>query len=61
MRDQFGRYAAEKVAPHCHGWHLKDDLIPMQVVRELAELGVFGITIPEEFGGLGLDKAPCAW
>ncbi len=57
MRDQFSRYAAEKVAPHCHGWHLKDELIPMQVVRDLAELGVFGITIPETFGGLGLDKS----
>jgi len=57
MRDQFARYASEKVAPHCHGWHLRDELIPMQVVRELAELGVFGITIPEEFGGLGLDKS----
>jgi (2S)-methylsuccinyl-CoA dehydrogenase len=57
IRDQFRRYADEKVAPHAHGWHLKDELIPMEVIEELAELGVFGLTIPEEFGGLGLSKA----
>lgn len=57
MRDQFGRYAAERVAPHCHAWHLDEALIPMEVVNELSELGVFGITIPEAFGGLGLDKS----
>ena len=57
IRDQFRRYAEEKVVPYAHGWHLKDELIPMEVIRELAELGVFGLTIPEEFGGLGLSKA----
>jgi len=57
IRDQFRRYADEQVVPHAHGWHLRDELIPMEVIRELAELGVFGLTIPEEFGGLGLSKA----
>ena len=57
IRDQFRRYAEERVVPHAHDWHLKDELIPMEVIRELAELGVFGLTIPEEFGGLGLSKA----
>ena len=57
IRDQFRRYADEKVAPYAHEWHLKDELIPMQVIEELAEMGVFGLTIPEEFGGFGLSKA----
>ncbi len=57
IREQFRRYADERVAPHAHEWHLKDELIPMAVIEELAELGVFGLTIPEEFGGLGLSKA----
>jgi (2S)-methylsuccinyl-CoA dehydrogenase len=57
IRDQFRRYAEERVVPNAHGWHLKDELIPMDVITELAELGVFGLTIPEEFGGLGLSKA----
>src|SRR5690554_1259302 len=57
IRDQFRRFADERVAPHAHDWHLNDELIPMEIIEELAELGVFGLTIPEEFGGLGLSKA----
>ena len=57
IRDQFRRWTDDKVVPHAHDWHLKDELIPMSIIAELAELGVFGLTIPEEFGGLGLSKA----
>ncbi|MEC8292380.1 MAG: acyl-CoA dehydrogenase family protein, partial [Pseudomonadota bacterium] len=57
IRDQFRRYADERVVPNAHEWHLKDELIPMEVIEELAEMGVFGLTIPEEYGGLGLSKA----
>ncbi|AZL58837.1 acyl-CoA dehydrogenase [Tabrizicola piscis] len=57
IRDQFRRYADEKVIPVAHDWHLKDELIPMEVITELAEMGVFGLTIPEEYGGFGLSKA----
>ncbi|UWQ75077.1 acyl-CoA dehydrogenase family protein [Leisingera sp. M658] len=57
IRDQFRRYAVEKVEPHAHDWHLKDELIPLSVIEELAEMGVFGLTIPEEYGGFGLSKA----
>ncbi|NOC94040.1 acyl-CoA dehydrogenase [Ruegeria atlantica] len=57
IRDQFRRYAQEKVEPYAHDWHLKDELIPLEIIEELAEMGVFGLTIPEEFGGFGLSKA----
>ena len=57
IREQFRRFAVEKVEPFAQDWHLKDELIPMEVVGELAEMGVFGLTIPEEFGGFGLSKA----
>lgn len=57
IREQFHRYADERVIPNAHEWHLKDELIPMEIIEELAELGVFGLTIPEEYGGLGLSKA----
>ena len=57
IREQFYRYAQEKVEPYAHEWHLKDELIPMEVIEELAEMGVFGLTIPEEYGGFGLSKA----
>ncbi|MDA7965988.1 acyl-CoA dehydrogenase family protein [Ruegeria sp.] len=57
IRDQFRRYAQEKVEPNAHDWHLNDELIPIEIIEELAEMGVFGLTIPEEFGGFGLSKA----
>ncbi len=57
IREQFRRFAVEKVEPFAHDWHLKDELIPMEIIAELAEMGVFGLTIPEEHGGFGLSKA----
>ena len=57
IRDQFRRYADTEIAPHAHGWHLKDALIPMDVIQSLADMGVFGLTIPEAYGGLGMSKA----
>ena len=57
IRDQFRRFADDRVTPHAHGWHLRDDLIPMEIIDALAEMGVFGLTIPEEHGGFGLSKA----
>lgn len=56
VQDQFRRFAEEKVIPHAHDWHLKDELIPDAIITEMGELGVFGLTIPEEFGGSGLGK-----
>ena len=56
VREQFFRFAQEKIAPFAHDWHLKDELIPLDVVSEMGALGVFGLTIPEEFGGAGLSK-----
>jgi (2S)-methylsuccinyl-CoA dehydrogenase len=57
IRDQFRRFAEDEVVPHAHGWHLRDELIPMEIIGKLADMGVFGLTIPEAYGGLGLSKA----
>ncbi|MGH6719961.1 MAG: acyl-CoA dehydrogenase family protein, partial [Alphaproteobacteria bacterium] len=56
MRDQFRRFADAKVAPEAPGWHRDDRLIPAAILDELAGMGVFGLTVPEEHGGLGLTK-----
>ncbi|MCG8694804.1 MAG: acyl-CoA/acyl-ACP dehydrogenase [Minwuiales bacterium] len=56
VREQFRRFTDEKVAPHAHDWHLNNDLIPLEVIREMSELGVFGLTVPEQYGGLGMGK-----
>jgi (2S)-methylsuccinyl-CoA dehydrogenase len=56
VRDQFHAFAAEKIAPNAHAWHLKDELIPLSLLEEMGELGVFGLTAPEAWGGAGLGK-----
>ena len=56
MREQMRRFAQSEVAPHAHQWHLRNQYIPMAVIDRMAELGVFALTIPESYGGLGLGK-----
>ena len=56
FRDEMRRLAVDAVLPHCHEWHLKNEYIPMELIGQMAEMGVFGLTIPEEYGGLGLGK-----
>ena len=56
IRDQFRRYADERIRPAAHAWHLGDELIPLEILQELADLGVFGLSVPVEHGGLGLPK-----
>lgn len=56
IRSQFRSFARERIAPYAHKWHLADTLIPIEVVQEMADLGVFGVCIAEQYGGLGLGK-----
>jgi (2S)-methylsuccinyl-CoA dehydrogenase len=56
IRAQIRRFTHERIAPNAHAWHLKDALIPDEIVAEMAELGVFGICIAPDYGGLGLGK-----
>ncbi len=56
IRDQFTRFADTEIAPHAQGWHQRDELIPIALIEQLAEMGVFGLTVPEQDGGAGLGK-----
>jgi (2S)-methylsuccinyl-CoA dehydrogenase len=56
IRTEMRRFGEAEVAPHAHEWHLNNAYIPLEVIEHMAELGVFGLTIPEEFGGMGLSK-----
>ncbi|WBH18332.1 acyl-CoA/acyl-ACP dehydrogenase [Sphingomonas radiodurans] len=56
IRDQFRRFTDAEILPHAHGWHLANDLIPDATVAKMADLGTFGVCIPQEHGGLGLSK-----
>jgi len=56
MREEMRKFALDKVVPYAHDWHLKNTYIPLEVIAEMSEMGVFGLTTPEEHGGLGLGK-----
>jgi (2S)-methylsuccinyl-CoA dehydrogenase len=56
IREEIRKFAEAEVVPHAHEWHLKNVYIPLEIIQGLADLGVFGLTIPEEFGGMGLGK-----
>ena len=56
IQDQFRKFTEEEIIPYANEWHLKDDLIPDQTLEKMAELGVFSIAIPENYGGLGMGK-----
>src|SRR5262249_19896326 len=56
IRDQYRRFTDSRIIPNAHKWHLANELVPDEIVRAMADLGTFGVCIPEEFGGLGLNK-----
>jgi (2S)-methylsuccinyl-CoA dehydrogenase len=56
MRQEMRRFAQAEVVPNAHEWHLSNSYIPAEILGKLGELGVFSLTIPEAFGGLGLGK-----
>ena len=56
IREEMRRFADNEVIGNAQGWHRTNSYIPMEVIAQMSELGVFGLTIPEEFGGMGLGK-----
>jgi (2S)-methylsuccinyl-CoA dehydrogenase len=56
IRDQMRKFADSEVVPQAQEWHRSNSYIPLDVVVQMSELGVFGLTIPEAYGGLGLGK-----
>jgi (2S)-methylsuccinyl-CoA dehydrogenase len=56
VREEMRRFADGEVIPQAQNWHLANAYIPIDVVNQVAELGVFGLTIPEDYGGMGLGK-----
>ncbi len=56
IQEEMRRFCQTEVVPHAHEWHLQNAYIPLETIAQLAELGVFGVSMPEEFGGMGLGK-----
>jgi len=56
IREEMRRFSDAEIIPHAQGWHLKDEYVPLELIAQMSELGVFSLTLPEEYGGLGLGK-----
>ena len=54
---EFRRFAEQRVRPVAEHVHREDALIPPDIIEGVAELGCFGLSIPERFGGLQPDGA----
>ena len=56
IREEMRKFADDRVAPFAQKWHLRNEYIPLDVMTQMAELGVFSLTIPEDYEGMGLGK-----
>jgi len=56
IREEMRKFAESEVVPYAHQWHLNNQYIPLEIITHMGELGVFGLTIPEAYGGMGLGK-----
>ena len=56
IRDEMRKFADSEVVAEAQKWHRTNSYIPLEIIAQMSELGVFGLTIPEEFGGMALGK-----
>jgi (2S)-methylsuccinyl-CoA dehydrogenase len=56
IREEMRKFADSEVKPQANEWHLLNSYIPLEIIAQMSELGVFGLTIPEDYGGMGLGK-----
>ncbi len=56
IREEMRKFADDKVAPYAQQWHLHNRYIPLDIIAQMSELGVFSLTVPEDYGGMGLGK-----
>jgi len=56
IREEMRKFADSEVIGHAQTWHRTNSYIPLEIIAQMSELGVFGLTIPETFGGMGLGK-----
>ena len=56
IREEMRKFADSEVIGHAQDWHRTNSYIPMEIISQMSDLGVFGLTIPEEYGGMALGK-----
>lgn len=53
LRDAFAQFAKEEIAPNAAKWDAENH-VPMDLVPKMGEMGIMGVFVPEEYGGVGL-------
>ncbi|HET7192364.1 MAG TPA: acyl-CoA dehydrogenase family protein [Pseudolabrys sp.] len=56
IREEMRKFSDAEVIGNAQAWHRTNSYIPLEIISQMSELGVFGLTIPDAFGGLGLGK-----
>ena len=56
IREEMRKFSASEVIPSAQSWHRTNSYIPLDIISHMSELGVFGLTIPEDYGGMALGK-----
>jgi len=56
IREQMQKFTASKITPQAQHWHRANAYIPIEIIAHMADLGVFRLTVPAEYGGMGLGK-----
>lgn len=56
MQDAFRRMASQTIAPHAEEIHRQDITVPDAILDSLREMGVFGLSVPEQYGGIAPDE-----
>lgn len=53
LREAFAQFAKEEIEPNAAKWD-EEDHVPMELVPKMGDMGIMGIFVPEEYGGVGL-------
>lgn len=56
VREEMRKFSDAEVMGNAQAWHRTNSYIPLEIISQMSELGVFGLTIPDQFGGMGLGK-----
>jgi (2S)-methylsuccinyl-CoA dehydrogenase len=56
VRDQVRDFALNEVLPEAERIHRSDDIVPEKFLKKMAELGFFGLSVPEEYGGVEMGN-----
>ncbi|MGB6350951.1 MAG: acyl-CoA dehydrogenase family protein [Pseudolabrys sp.] len=56
IREEMRKFADSEVIGNAQNWHRTNSYIPLEIIAQMSELGVFGLPRPEDFGGMGLGK-----